>query len=75
MKIPEFSGEKIYDFRNFSDDKENEYPMIYTRDTVLYINEQHPNHLKKAIVTQHSIIGDKNKICFYYLMIHLLYGK
>ena len=34
--------------------------MIYTRDTVLYINEQHPNHLK-AIVTQHSIIGDKIK--------------
>ena len=57
--IPEISGDKKFEFRDFSAGKNTEYPIIYTNDVVLYINEEHPNHLKKAIVTHHSIISGK----------------
>ena len=60
--MPEISGDKKFEFRDFkSESNKSELPIINTNDIVLYVNEEHPNHMKKAVVTQHSIVAGKVK--------------
>lgn len=60
--IPEISGDKKFEFRNFKgNSSDSEYPIINTNDIVLYVNEEHPNNMKKAVVTHHSIVAGRVK--------------
>lgn len=61
--LPEFSGDKVFEFRNY-EKPSNEMDIIYTRDSVIYMNDEHPNHLKKALVTQHNSGAGTNTVKF-----------
>ena len=60
-QIDEHAGDKIFQFTDFDGKKNKEYEIINKKDKVIYLNDDHPNHMKKGIVTKVNIIGNNVK--------------
>ena len=56
-QIEEHAGNKIFQFTDFDGKKNKEYEIINKKDKVIYLNDDHPNHMKKGVVTKINIIG------------------
>ena len=55
-QIEEHAGNKIFQFTDFDGKKNKEYEIINKKDKVIYLNDDHPNHMKKGVVTKINII-------------------
>lgn len=63
-QIEDYAGNKIFQFTDFDGKKNKQYEIIEKKDKVIYINDEHPNHLKKGIVTKINIRPSINKVYF-----------
>tara|TARA_B100000963_G_scaffold348556_2_gene356354 strand:- start:31572 stop:34145 length:2574 start_codon:yes stop_codon:yes gene_type:complete len=63
-QIEDYAGNKIFQFTDFDGKKNKQYEIIKKKDKVLYINDEHPNHLKKGIVTKINARQSINKVYF-----------
>lgn len=63
-QIEDYAGNKIFQFTDFDGKKNKQYELIGKKDKVLYINDEHPNHLKKGIVTKINSRPSINKVYF-----------